>query len=996
MYDITMGQHIRKLLIAHLQPINPHADIAPTSSGKCEVYIRPVLSCSKGDLAAPRHEKDQACIYEPDGRCTHMLPPTVVAALYERFKFVQTHHPDVHQRLQAGTFAEELHKLVTRYSGKTTCGKVGPNCDMYTIDTGDQRAMPRLLRDRLLDLLGANKERFTSPLTVCHTVQDYWTAHKQDQAFGANFDAYKTKWTGASLACPDFNQKAAHTAVEWALRSAIHNPEPTLTLLLLPTYTKHGTFTTYMQWIRKYPEHCKVLATLPRSKTILDATCNNNTSPTLRWNTNVIAIGNLAGFEKHLPYWESSNGVSWRQSFENTLNVSMTSEKLGTTTHAELHQPRAEWWTRPPTPATTPICTDLKPSLTIDKKFIKRPHDHRRKSRSQDIIALVHHPHAPLGATARALKQATQRMSNSTQAPPLKHDWRNFVYTDGSVLTNKKDHEPGIGAAVYIPANQHTGQPSLSIAIKCKYDNLDREHPTCVNTINRAELAAIHVALETGHTEKHADPALHVATDSLTSIHQINKAVLRPQDMREHRHLSIIEGIIRQISTDGTDKLPKVIHIWKVKSHTGVVGNEYADTIAVAAAKDAVETLGPEVEQDIYDRPSNQRQGVYWPYTEEIHVAPKPLPTHAPRAAEEPNHVDAHSRDQPRRRKAVPSRIYTPVANLAESLKHLVHEMHKLGSSNTSSVYFQSWQTMHGQLDPRHSHTFMTSAAIKSRPRKLALQYRYGFLPTFKLLKRYKKTTTDTCPLCHGPDGGHHAVSACPSLSKPVTMRHNKAGAAIVEAIYNGSKGHSLLTADVGLQKRQRELGLPSLNLPRRIPADVLPSSIPAALRTQLTRHSIPDALLCHLSKDQTHRKYIVVEVKYCRDTRTADQELRATDQHAQLIESIRKYDPKADVVLCTLLLGVGGSIYKSFRTRMQEHLGVSGASLDALCAKLHRLAIEGLENIWKYRQARLTRSRRRHTPQHQNSSKQIGTKRRSSRLTHDVAAPSTRKRPKR
>lgn len=114
MYDITMGQHIRKLLIAHLQPINPHADIAPTSSGKCEVYIRPVLSCSKGDLAAPRHEKDQACIYEPDGRCTHMLPPTVVAALYERFKFVQTHHPDVHQRLQAGTFAEELHKLVTR------------------------------------------------------------------------------------------------------------------------------------------------------------------------------------------------------------------------------------------------------------------------------------------------------------------------------------------------------------------------------------------------------------------------------------------------------------------------------------------------------------------------------------------------------------------------------------------------------------------------------------------------------------------------------------------------------------------------------------------------------------------------------------------------------------------------------------------------------------------------------------------------------------------
>ena len=192
------------------------------------------------------------------------------------------------------------------------------------------------------------------------------------------------------------------------------------------------------------------------------------------------------------------------------------------------------------------------------------------------------------------------------------------------------------------------------------------------------------------------------------------------------------------------------------------MGHEYADTIAVAAAKGAVETLGPEVEPELYDRPSNNHQGVSWPYTEKMRIAPNPLETHAQGVAEQSNPGNASSRKQPepRQRQDVPSWVYTLVANLAESLKHMVLETHILGSSNTTPVYFQSWQTMHDQSDHRYGHTFMTSTTIKSRLRKLTLQYRYGFLTvqTPTAIQEIhdagtleKKSTTDTCPYATAP-----------------------------------------------------------------------------------------------------------------------------------------------------------------------------------------------------------------------------------------------------
>jgi hypothetical protein len=88
------------------------------------------------------------------------------------------------------------------------------------------------------------------------------------------------------------------------------------------------------------------------------------------------------------------------------------------------------------------------------------------------------------------------------------------------------------------------------VAIKSEYREGDTVKAE-VNTINRAELAAIKVALEvapelllpgrlaapsstTNSEDRAARPTLNIATDSLTSMYQIWKWITRPQDLQEH------------------------------------------------------------------------------------------------------------------------------------------------------------------------------------------------------------------------------------------------------------------------------------------------------------------------------------------------------------------------------------------------------------------------------------------------------------------------------
>lgn len=100
-------------------------------------------------------------------------------------------------------------------------------------------------------------------------------------------------------------------------------------------------------------------------------------------------------------------------------------------------------------------------------------------------------------------------MSSDTRVLPLRQDWRQFAYTDGSFIPvdNRPEGAPGIGSACYIPGSG--GADDASIVIDPREGS--------ENTIYRADQM---VAMQTG--------AAHIATDSAGVILLVRRAVFAP------------------------------------------------------------------------------------------------------------------------------------------------------------------------------------------------------------------------------------------------------------------------------------------------------------------------------------------------------------------------------------------------------------------------------------------------------------------------------------
>jgi hypothetical protein len=97
---------------------------------------------------------------------------------------------------------------------------------------------------------------------------------------------------------------------------------------------------------------------------------------------------------------------------------------------------------------------------------------------------------------------------------PLKFKWRDFAYTDGSVIdastakkSNLAEDAPLVGAAVYAHADAKGTHKdtTLHLCINPQVANDPYD-----DTINRAELMAVKHAIQLGYT--------HIATDSLTTL----------------------------------------------------------------------------------------------------------------------------------------------------------------------------------------------------------------------------------------------------------------------------------------------------------------------------------------------------------------------------------------------------------------------------------------------------------------------------------------------
>jgi exonuclease III/ribonuclease HI len=888
-YDITIGQAVRRKLEIHTAAINPHADIAPT--GRATIVERQIpLLTDKGEARM----RNVACINEADGRCQHMLTPEAVERLRRGFQHMQQHEPDTLSRLRAGTFEEELLRLMVRY-------KDGATCELSTdkrILSKHQRSMPEKMYTALHQLFGCCRERFASPLNAHAETTEYWAPYERDQVFAARFNAYSCKWTGLSTAVPDFDDYAAARAVKWAIQSAAGTDEPTLTLMLLPTHWNDK------ETAARAPSGAVFLLDAPKELLHYQPLANQpfEQPKALHKRSKLMAIGNSAGFAQWCPLGD----VDWLIRFREVMNEAMGIRRMYDMQH-RCYREADESYRRQ---LRARQVHEAIWSDRLTSEFRRKPIDTRRP-RIMD-------------ATAQTLT-----VTNVTAPPPLLHDWKQLIYTDGSAVEGAA---PGIGAAVHVPDKAVEFGPGETIRVNCALPD-EAPNSQCVNTIARAELSAIRAALSvaqenmmmTGGAED-----IHIATDSLASIYAIKKIVNRPQDLQEHRHLRLLQDICEAISSFRGGK----VHIWKVKAHTGVLGNELADRAAVATAKG--EPISDDdcfhTREELLATPSNSRSHMYWPRTIAVSMG-----------------EDGQE-----------EQTFRPLPTLGDALKAVVHPVMKLGQANRESLYWQKWQAAKEQIAHEFSHTFMGSSKVPFKTKKLALQYRWGLLPTQRWLYKCKLSDSLNCPLCGEEDGGHHALSGCKAVNAAVTKRHNDAGTEIVEAIARGRQAASLLMSDVGIRRRLTETEIEgvcrtaqNLKFNRHIKDTDLSIIVNEDEREALEAYtgSIPDALMYSYDKDTGTSRYTVVEIKYCRDTDPAGQEARAHTQHQGLVDLLSQEEAytSTEVEIVPLLLGVSGVIYKSFMTNLDK-LGVTGSAKATLARKLHMLAVKHVRQIWKLR----------------------------------------------
>ncbi|KAF5828068.1 hypothetical protein DUNSADRAFT_18267 [Dunaliella salina] len=186
---------------------------------------------------------------------------------------------------------------------------------------------------------------------------------------------------------------------------------------------------------------------------------------------------------------------------------------------------------------------------------------------------------------------------------------------------------------VYKPGRD-TAPPSQHLQLHIKPNG---HGPT--NTITRAELVGILVALQHEQTE--------IATDSASYLFQISDQSLHPMRMRYHLHAELIHAISTIL-----EHSPHPIHFYKVKAHSGIIGNEGADACArTAALSHTIDIALPDARNPFRDSyrlslkiSSTRNDGMHRSHTFPIHY----------------------------------------LTNLSDKFKTYMHKKHKLGSANTS------------------------------------------------------------------------------------------------------------------------------------------------------------------------------------------------------------------------------------------------------------------------------------------------------------------------
>ena len=246
--------------------------------------------------------------------------------------------------------------------------------------------------------------------------------------------------------------------------------------------------------------------------------------------------------------------------------------------------------------------------------------------------------------------------------------------------------------------------------------------------------------------------------------------------MRNHLHAELIESIAGII-----EQSPRPIHFFKVKAHSGVIGNEGADACArTAALMNTTDISLPYAKDPFYNS--------HW-------LAYRPSNTHA-------DNLQRCNSAQP---------LY--LTNLKDKLKAHMHNKHKLGSAITSGCYYTSWQGLNNTLQSTTPDTHANTGSCKPRPKLANAKISNSFWKNPKItLKQqtnvlkyrtgtvfYRKhSDSPPCPLCGATDSANHFILGCkhPIIQGMITNRHHAAVSLCGEAISQGRYASSIVTMD--------------------------------------------------------------------------------------------------------------------------------------------------------------------------------------------------------
>jgi ribonuclease HI len=517
-----------------------------------------------------------------------------------------------------------------------------------------------------------------------------------------------------------------------------------------------------------------------------------------------------------------------------------------------------------------------------------------------------------------------------------------FTYTDGS----RQEGNPVLGAAVV-----HAPTDTVTYIDASGYEEN--------NTINRAELVAIHQALLLHRNTQH----LRILTDSLCSLQKIAATISAPRTRMRDSHLELlchIVGLIQERDTAG-----RTTALRKVAAHAGIPHNERADMAAKAVRDGAVPPTHTVITHRVGAQPHRLP---YWAFFQ------PPAPADAPQDAPPPAM-------QALTNLSLLSRHTRPALREATARPSLYRTLMKSGITRDGLRIHQAAACIHAYTaSGQHSHA------------RTLTKYLWGQLYNGKLAHRYGHADNDLCPLrCGLSDSCTHIGGGCPKLKGSYIDRHNHACRIISNWAINSAIGGSFLYSNLTLQSEdsgkkqlladpnhaaivehiaakveawEQRLSNEGLNPrtntrtedvtidmadvraalhrlfedmpesrtpPCHIPDRILPRAIEQRLRRQgkgtcpdiVFADGLPDKALSQkqLKKIRKQSNVLVLEIACAADLRLPEKEQQKIDYYEPLMVELRKIWGTATLIV--IPIGCGGSMLQ----RTLDHLATAFAA---------------------------------------------------------------------